>query len=122
MNIPNIQSAWTTYKSHEATLISDLQNLVNTDLTNIEKDRAALAAAGATDLVELIQRRISSLLADLLPAGTVVDPVSGNTVSPVMIFKVQAPAGAPVTLSVSGHVSAPPPVTQTASGQLANLS
>jgi len=114
-NVVAIQTAWTTYKAHEATLITDLQNLINTDLTNIEADRAALAGLGANDLVDLIKKRIGSLCADNLPAI-----VTGDG-APVQLVKVFAPLGAPVTLSVTGHSTAPPPVTQTPSGQICFL-
>jgi hypothetical protein len=120
-NLAKIVSAWTTYKSHESTLLTDLANLINTDLTNIENDRAALGALGASDLVDLIQKRISSLLADFQPAVTMVDKALGSSVLSLEIYRVRAVAGAPVTLSVSGHSSAPPPVTQTATGQFAQL-
>lgn len=111
-----VLAAWNTYKTHEAQLITDLGAVINTDLVNIENDRAALAALGATDLVDLIQKRIACLCADNNPAVT----AWGG--APVQIPKVMAPSGAPVALSVAGHTSAPPPVTSTASGSFAGLS
>jgi hypothetical protein len=102
---PAILAAWTTYKTHEASLITDLQTVINTDLVNIENDRNALAALGMTSLVELIQKRIECLCADNIP---LVSAWGGPVIN---IPKVMAPAGAPVTLSVSGHISAPQPVS-----------
>jgi hypothetical protein len=64
-NIPAIQSAWTTAKSHLTSFQNDLATLI-TDLANLEADRDALENLGAGDVADWLRIRVEEALKSAL--------------------------------------------------------
>jgi len=107
-----IQTAWSTFKTHQSQFLTDLGNLI-TDLTNMEADRDALYNLGAGDVSDWIQQFIQRARLGYQPR------LSASGGPPAQIVQVQAP-NPNVARDTTAAVQ--PPISATATGQICNLS
>lgn len=119
-NIPAIQAAWTTAKSHLSQFQTDLQNLIN-DLANLEADRDVFENFGCSDIADFLRINIEEERVGFQPrvggGGGLLSTGSGRAL-PALVRLVQAPNPnvARDTTAVDTR-----PISSTPNGQLCQL-
>lgn len=108
----SIQSAWSTFKTHQSQFLTDLAAVIN-DLSNMEADRDALCQLGAGDVSDWIQQFIQTVRLGYQPR---ISAIGGQ---PAQIALVQAPnTSVPRDLIAAAQV----PISATTTGQTCKLS